>query len=126
MEEVYGHVINDIPSTITSDDLLANSLLAFADQRLVGVGATVDDVVDDIWFSVGARGTGVGAEMLSILEKQIVGRGYRTARLRVLEENTRACRFYEKHGWLAGERFLHERLGVKMINYSKTLTNSSS
>lgn len=125
VEEVYGHVIDDIPSTITSDDLLTNSVLAFVDQHLVGVGLTVDDVVDDIWLSVGARGTGVGAELLSVLEKQIVDRGYRTASLRVLEENTRACRFYEKHGWLAGQRYLHERLGVKMIAYSKSLTSPS-
>ena len=123
--EVYGHVIDDILSTVTSDDLLADSVLAFVDQSLVGVGLTVDDVVDDIWLSVGARGTGVGSKLLSILEKQIADRGYRTARLRVLEENVRARRFYESHGWSAGEPYQHERLGVKMINYSKSLTNPS-
>ena len=123
--EIYENIIDDVPSTITSADLLANSVLAFVDQRLVGVGLTVDDVVDDIWLSVHARGTGVGSELLSVLEKQIIGRGYQTARLRVLDENTRACRFYEKHGWLAGQRYLHERLGLKMINYSKALTNQA-
>ena len=123
--EVYGHVINDIPATITKDELLAQSLLVFIGQRLVGVGLTVDDIVDDIWLSAGARGIGIGSEMLGRLEQQIVDRGFQTARLRVLEENNRARRFYENHGWIVGHSYQHERLGVNMVNYSKTLPNRS-
>ncbi|MEX0348989.1 MAG: N-acetyltransferase family protein [Paracoccaceae bacterium] len=119
--EVYGHLIDDIPTTTTEDSLLANSLLAFRDETLVGVGVTVDDLVDDIWVSPDARGDGVGTELLRRLEKQIVDRGHSVARLRVLEANRDARRFYEGLGWIAGKPYMHERLGPTMINYTKTL-----
>ena len=101
------------------------NLLVFIGQKLVGVGLSVDDIVDDIWLSAGARGIGIGSEMLGRLEQQIVDRGFQTAQLRVLEENNRARRFYENHGWIAAHSYQHERLGVNMVSYSKTLPDRS-
>jgi len=45
------------------------------------------------------RGTGVASEMGTYAGQYLRRRGFRSARLSVIATNTRAMRFYLKHGW---------------------------
>lgn len=45
------------------------------------------------------RGTGVAGEMEAYAVQHLRRRGFRSARLSVIATNTRAMRFYLKHGW---------------------------
>jgi ribosomal protein S18 acetylase RimI-like enzyme len=51
-----------------------------------------------------ARGTGLADRLLVLGEETLARSGYGRARLRVAARNTRALRFYRRHGWTdAGE-----------------------
>ena len=47
----------------------------------------------------GRWGDGLGAALLDFVEAEVRRRGFRRFRLHVLEENERARRLYERHGW---------------------------
>ena len=53
-------------------------------------------------MSAEARGTGLAAALLVDGEKRLAENGVTHAHLLCLPENTRAARFYEKHGWDTG------------------------
>jgi L-amino acid N-acyltransferase YncA len=54
-----------------------------------------------IYLAEQAIGTGVGRALLARGELALAARGYASATLWVFEGNTRARRFYERHGWSA-------------------------
>lgn len=121
VSEVYGHLVEDIAPTITSDEHLIDSLLAIANGKVVGVGLSVDEVVDDLWLLPEARGKGLGSRLLRMMEIEIAKRDYREGKLRVFAENIPARRFYESHGWKENRRYPHERLGHDMIDFLKNV-----
>lgn len=49
----------------------------------------------DVW------GSGVADELISHVEKRLAAEGFATSVLWVLDDNPRARRFYERHGWEA-------------------------
>lgn len=119
--EVYGHLIEDIASTAASNEHLIDSLLATANGKVVGVGLSVDEVVDDLWLLPEARGEGIGSTLLRMMEIEIAKRDYTEGKLRVFTENILARRFYESHGWKENRRYPHERLGHGMIDFVKNV-----
>jgi GNAT superfamily N-acetyltransferase len=119
--EVYGILISDIPSTITSDLLLADSMLAIEASKVIGVGLSLGHMIDDLWLLPLARGRGIGAELLRRLEQEIADQGNRIGKLRVVAANHDARLFYSKQGWQEERQYNHEKLGVLMVEYTKDL-----
>lgn len=58
-------------------------------------------LVDGICVSRAHRGRGVGSLLLAALYDQALGRGYRSIRLDVVDDNWRARALYEREGFLA-------------------------
>src|SRR5262245_22720791 len=96
VREMYGHLIAEIPPP---DDDWTQGWVAEGAQGLLGVGLTGADKIDDLWILAAYRGSGIGSALLSVLEKEIAGRGHAVGKLRVVAENMRARRFYARHGW---------------------------
>lgn len=58
-------------------------------------------------------GRGVGLALMAVARKSLLALGFVRASLWVLEDNERACRFYERDGWvLSGQTRLSEIEGV--------------
>src|SRR4051812_30334643 len=68
-------------------------------------------------------GSGLGQALLDRAEDDLLLRGFRSAVLFVLVDNPRAHRFYERNGWVAGERFHEAFFGhrVEVVRYRKEL-----
>lgn len=124
VSETYGHIIDLNDAMITSEEELADCLVAIVDGEIVGVGLSVADLVDDLWISTKARGQGIGAELLHAMELEIANRGHGRGRLRVVAENTAARRFYKRQGWRENRHFPHEKQGHMMIECVKDLSQS--
>ena len=122
--ETYGHIIDLNDAMITSEEELADCLVAVVDGEIVGVGLSVADLVDDLWISRRARGRGIGADLLRALELEIAKRGHGRGRLHVVAENTVARRFYKRQGWRENRHFPHEKQGHMMIECVKDLSRS--
>jgi GNAT superfamily N-acetyltransferase len=59
------------------------------------------------------HGAGVGPTLLASARESLRDLGFRRAALWVIEGNERACRFYEKDGWVrSGESRVSEMDGV--------------
>ena len=56
-------------------------------------------------------GHGYGQLFYSGIEKELVCRGFRKCTLDVLQDNYRAIRFYEKHGFFDTNKKIHTKLG---------------
>jgi GNAT superfamily N-acetyltransferase len=65
----------------------------------VGFTIVKDDELYQLYVSAAARGTGVAALLLAEAEARIAHSGTGTAWLACAIGNSRAARFYEKHGW---------------------------
>jgi GNAT superfamily N-acetyltransferase len=85
----------------------AEIAVALSDGRLVGVvqAAELSDPPRDqpevtmLYVRPEAWGQGVASALLAAATNWIAGRGHRSARLRVVEAQARARRFYEREGW---------------------------
>jgi GNAT superfamily N-acetyltransferase len=68
-------------------------------------------------------GSGIGPALLERAEDALRVRGFGDAVLLVLADNPRARRFYERHGWRAGDAFLEPIRGqdVEVVWYRKDL-----
>lgn len=99
-----------LPATLvalrTPEDFAARLPALLAGIRVAGpLGAPVgfcavrDDELYQIFVDRAARGTGVGAALLSDGETRISAAGHRTAWLACAEGNLRAERFYLRAGW---------------------------
>lgn len=64
-----------------------------------------------------AWGRGIGSELHAMAVRGLRRLGAHRALLRVLEGNTRAISFYERHGWsLTGQRFDEEMFGIELVD----------
>jgi ribosomal protein S18 acetylase RimI-like enzyme len=64
----------------------------------------------------------VGAALLSAAVDQMRDRGYERGQLRVVVDNHRARRFYERRGWrFTGDEGFNEELGLVLADYRLTL-----
>jgi GNAT superfamily N-acetyltransferase len=119
VREVYGHLFeDDVPRP---EGNWMRALVAEQDGRIIGVIVADDDWIEDLWVAAPCRGCGIGSRLLAAGERQIEGRGYQMAHLRVVAENERARRFYRAHGWAETSPYPHETWGFEMLDLIKPL-----
>jgi ribosomal protein S18 acetylase RimI-like enzyme len=97
------------------------SWIAVLNAKVVGMVLTGGEWLDDLWVLRENRGCGVGQRLLAQGEAEIVARGHRTLRLRVVQSNAMAIRFYHKHGWQIAREFPHEKYSVMMLEMFKSV-----
>ena len=102
----------------------ASAWLAISKQEIVGVTMTRGEWVSDLWVRSDSRRAGIGARLLAQAEAEICGRGYDALRLRVVKSNTRAVRFYERHGWRVHREFPHEKFGRYVLLLRRELSST--
>jgi tRNA dimethylallyltransferase len=83
-----------------------NVLVAERDGRILGVAACRDGWLEGLYVRPESWGTGVADRLHDAALERLAAEGVESVRLWVLEDNTRARRFYEKRGWRVdgGER----------------------
>jgi len=106
-----------------SDD--ARILVAVRDGHVVGVATCVRDgatselrslyVVPDAW------GKGVAQRLMGSAIDAMRERGATEATLWVVEDNSRARRFYEREGWTLGSETRASQLGPSEVRYRRAL-----
>jgi ribosomal protein S18 acetylase RimI-like enzyme len=98
-------------------------------QGFAAVGPPQDEDSEDfgelyaIYVAPSRWGRGIGGELCGAAEEALRGRGFREAILWVLEDNPRACGFYEARGWHTDAARTVEILGVEVpeLRYRKLL-----
>ena len=80
-------------------DERGNVIVATRGNRIVGVVAAKEGCLDGLYVLPGEWGSGVAARLHDAALQALVAAGATNARLWVLEDNTRARRFYERRGW---------------------------
>lgn len=96
------------------------SWVAVVDTRIVGMVLTHEEWISDLWVLRACRGCGVGQRLLAQGEAEIVSRGHRVLRLRVLQSNAAAVAFYHRQGWRIAREFPHENFPVTMLEMTKS------
>jgi GNAT superfamily N-acetyltransferase len=79
----------------------ASTDLILVDVEERGFAAVAGEWLNGLYVRPEAWGTGVADELHDRAVAAIRAAGHERARLWVLEENARARRFYERHGWFA-------------------------
>jgi GNAT superfamily N-acetyltransferase len=119
VDETYGGLW--VPSPLPIDEENWHlSWIAELDTKIIGVVLTGREWLDDLWVLRGSRGCGVGHRLLAQGEAEIVARGHRTLRLRVVQSNAAAIRFYQQHGWRIAREFPHEKFPVITVEMFKS------
>jgi GNAT superfamily N-acetyltransferase len=119
VDEIYGGLWAPPPLPI-DDDCWLMSWVAVVDTKIVGVALTHEQWLSDLWVLRDSRGHGIGQRLLARAEAEMVGRGYQTLRLRVLQWNARAVNFYHREGWRTARQFPHEKFPVTMLEMVKS------
>jgi ribosomal protein S18 acetylase RimI-like enzyme len=133
VDEIYGYLWTSsspdntravIASRIWKQDW-SQAWVAVEGETLVGTVLTRAKWIEDLWVINSFRGRGIGRQLLLRGEAEIVERGYRTLRLRMVKANKRALAFYRRVGWHVGREFPHEALPfIKMVELSKKVDES--
>ena len=98
-------------------------IVAERDGRVVGVAAAKDGWLDGLYVLPEEWGNGVAGRLHDGALSALAAAGATTARLWVLEDNTRARRFYERRGWRldGSERVVPFPPHPRDIGYTKEL-----
>ena len=80
-------------------DTSGDVIVAQRADRIVGVAAAKEGWLDGLYVVPAEWGTGVAARLHDEAMRSLADAGATRARLWVLEDNTRARRFYERRGW---------------------------
>ena len=101
------------------DEDLAGYAAVGPSEELDGCGELYAIYVDAAHW-----GSGVAQALLERSEDELRARGFGDAVLRVLADNPRARRFYERNGWVAGESLRVPIRGheVDVVRYRKDLS----
>jgi len=99
--------------------------VAASDDKIVGVVITNQEWVSDLWVFREHRRQGIGSSLLAQGEAEISARGYRTCRLRVVQSNAIAVRFYLSHGWQIAREFAHEKHHHAMLEMAKSIADAT-
>lgn len=78
---------------------LQNVRVAGPPSQPLGLCITNGDELYQLYVSASARGSGLAAALLADAEERFSALGIQTAWLACAIGNTRAAKFYEKHGW---------------------------
>jgi ribosomal protein S18 acetylase RimI-like enzyme len=117
IDEIYGGLWESPPLPVDEAGWHL-AWIAIQDTKIIGVVRTDGEWLDDLWVLRESRGCGVG---LAQAEAEIVARGHRTLRLRVVQSNTAAIRFYHQHGWRITREFPHENFPIMMSEMIKSV-----
>jgi ribosomal protein S18 acetylase RimI-like enzyme len=120
VDEVYGGIWAPSPLPI-DEERWHLSWVAVVDTKIIGVLLTGEEWLDDLWVLHGNRGRGVGHRLLERGEAEIVARGHQTLRLRVVQSNTAAIKFYLRHGWRIAREFPHEKFSIITVEMFKSV-----
>ena len=95
--------------------------LAFKDDKAIGmIGAGVDQTerynLIAMWVGSGARGLGFADHLVNAVKSDSIKRGFKQVFLDVSPDNSRASRFYMKHGFvfIGEEKSLASHLQIKI------------
>jgi len=120
VDEVYGGIW--APSPLPNDEQRWHlSWIAVLDTKIVGVVLTGEEWLDDLWVLRENRGYGVGYRLLEQGENEIIARGHQTLRLRVVQSNAAAIKFYHRHGWRIAREFPHEKFPIMTVEMFKSV-----
>lgn len=120
VDEVYGGVWAPPPLPVNEEGWEL-SWIAVVDGNIVGVVLTSAEWLDDLWVLRESRGRGIGKQLLVQGEAEIVARGYKTLRLRVVQSNAAAIGFYQRLGWKIARAFTHEKFPITMLEMLKSV-----
>src|ERR1700692_2341151 len=120
VDETYGGLWAPPPLPV-DDESWHLSWVAVVNAKIVGMVLTQEEWISDLWVLRENRRCGVGHRLLAHGEAEILGRGRRTFRLRVLKSNTAAIEFYHRQGWQICREFPHERFPVTMLEMVKSV-----
>jgi ribosomal protein S18 acetylase RimI-like enzyme len=88
--------------------------LAVLESHLVGFIAASAESVSQLHVQVGLQRKGIGSALLALSKAQSAGSLWLYAFVR----NTRACRFYEKHGFVPIQRGFEPNWQLEDVKYS--------
>jgi len=88
--------------------------LAVLESQLVGFVAASAESVSQLHVQVGLHRQGIGSALLALSKAQSTGSLW----LYAFTQNVRACRFYEKHGFVAIERGFEPQWQLEDVKYS--------
>ncbi|MFI9814291.1 GNAT family N-acetyltransferase [Saccharothrix variisporea] len=130
-----GHVPDELVRARTPEsfaqraaDLVARTAVAVVDGEVAGFVMVEGDEVEQVYVSADHRGAGVADVLLAEAERRVAAH-HDTAWLAVVAGNTRARRFYERHGWTDSGPFVHQAPGgiaVPAHRYVKRLPEAVS
>ena len=120
VDETYGGVWAPPPLPVDEENW-HSSWIAVLGTKIIGVVRTSGEWLDDLWVLRENRGSGVGHGLLARGEAEIIGRGYETLHLRVVQSNAAAIEFYRRHGWRIARTFSHERFPIMMLEMLKSV-----
>ena len=88
--------------------------LAVRESQLVGFVAASEESVSQLHVQVGQHRQGIGSALLALSKARSSGSLW----LYAFTQNVRACRFYEKHGFVAIERGFEPNWQLEDVKYS--------
>jgi ribosomal protein S18 acetylase RimI-like enzyme len=120
VDEVYGGLWAPPPLPVDEENWCLG-WVAVVDTQIVGMVLTQEEWISDLWVVRQYRGCGIGHRLLAQGEAEIIGRGFRELRLRVLRANAAAIDFYDREGWRAAREFPHEKFPVTVLEMVKSV-----
>src|SRR5512133_400963 len=124
VDDIYGGLWAPPPLPVNEENW-GLSWVAVVDAKIVGMVLTHEEWISDLWVVRQHRGCGVGHRLLAQGEAEIVSRGRKTLRLRVLQSNTAAINFYNLQGWRVAREFPHEEFPVTVLEMVKSVRRNN-
>ena len=87
------------------------------DGRIVGFSATTPESISALYVRVDSIGQGIGTHLLDLAKERSSGSLW----LYTFARNTRARRFYERHGFEEGEHAFENMWGLEDVKYHWSL-----
>lgn len=107
--------------SLDANNAWQNMIVAEKGKEIVAVAAGFNDFVGLIWVHPTHQKKGLGGRLLNIVEAEIKGSGYGTAKLACFSANNRAMRFYQDNGWKILSEEKDEAAGAMKTVMGKTL-----
>jgi len=108
------HPVADQREYFVSQIVPANRVtLALLESQLVGFIASSSESIAQLHVQVGLHRHGIGSALLALSK----GRSAGSLWLYAFTRNTRACQFYEKHGFVAVERGFEPTWKLEDVKY---------
>lgn len=92
------------------------------DHQIVGFLAAHESYVAQLYVRVGHIGQGIGSRLIELAKEQSSG----ALHLHTFTQNARACRFYERHGFVAVEFGFEPMWQLEDVKYHWTKAQRSA